>query len=92
MPPEHALATVGSPGPEQARRDEHLQPREDRLATATDQWPRPLRPSIYHDRFIRVSNPRSNGFIFHESHIESHRSYGSFESHRRQYSDHYGWR
>jgi len=49
------------------RRDDDLQPREHRLATALDEWPRPDRPSLERDRYFRVSNPRSDGFIYYGS-------------------------
>ena len=50
-----------------SRRDAGLQPRDNRLATATDHWPRPARPSLYRDRYFRVSNPNANGFIYYQA-------------------------
>ncbi len=66
-----------------SRRDADLQPYENRLASATDQWPRPARPSLYRDRYFRVSNPHSNGFIYYGSGGSS----DYYESRSRSYSE-----
>jgi len=79
---ENQLTAQGDLGVN-TRRDEKLQPREHRLATALDQWPRPARPSLGRDRFFRVSNPNSNGFIFYESSIETS-SYSRSSSYERR--------
>lgn len=90
-------------GPITSRRDSDLQPRDSRLATATDQWPRPARPSLYRDRYFRVSNPHANGFIYYqsggssdyyESHTQSHTQshYSTYQrSERQQRTGVRGW-